>query len=78
MSETADRYEIRIRKRPWWYWSAGIIWLVAVFFCLETAVSSRAELEPQAAAIGFIIAGLLVALGVAGYVIERRAATRGS
>jgi hypothetical protein len=78
MSASNDQYEFRIRKRPWWYWSIGIIWLVAVFFAVETAMASRAELEPQAAMISLVIAGLLLAVGAAGYIIERRKAAQGS
>jgi len=58
-----DDLEIKVRRRPWWFWLLSLVWLAAVVLFLQTAIASGAEEEPRAAAISWALTALLVILG---------------
>lgn len=58
-----DHYTITVRKRPWWMWLLGTVWLLVVIFFLQTAIASHREYEPRAALISWVI---VVVLAIAG------------
>ena len=64
-----DDYTIRIRRRPWWMWLLGALWLAAEIIFLQTAIASHRESEPRAAAISWVI---VIVLGIAGVLLWRR------
>jgi hypothetical protein len=45
-------------------WAALLIWFAAVAFCVQFALASAAELEPQAASLGWILVLILLAGGL--------------
>ena len=71
---TSNEYAIHIRKRPWWYWLVAVVWLALVLFFLNFGLASSAELEPQATLIAYVIAVVLIIVGIAGYLFERKKA----
>jgi hypothetical protein len=53
-----------IRRRPWYEWLAWFGWLVLLFFLVQNATGSSAELEPRAATIFWVSAGLVLLAGI--------------
>ena len=64
-----DHYTITIRKRPWWMWLLGAVWLLVLIFFLQTAIASHRESEPRAALISWVI---VVVLAIAGAFVWAR------
>jgi Na+/proline symporter len=60
MSETIN---IEIKKRPWYEWLLWALWLFAEIFLLQNAITSRAELEPRAATIFWVLFFILLIAG---------------
>jgi len=60
MSETIN---IEIKKRPWYEWLLWALWLFAEIFLLQNAIASRAELEPRAATIFWVLFFILLIAG---------------
>ncbi len=60
MSET---FNIEIKKRPWYEWLLWALWLFAEIFLLQNAITSRAELEPRAATIFWVLFFILLVAG---------------
>jgi hypothetical protein len=69
-----NNYSVQIRKRPWWFWAIAVVWLLIVLFFLNVGAGSTAELQPQAATMGYVTAVVLFILGGAGYLFERKRA----
>lgn len=44
-----------IRRRPWWFWLLGLVWLAAEGILLQTVLASLAEDEPRAATVSSIV-----------------------
>jgi predicted Co/Zn/Cd cation transporter (cation efflux family) len=53
MSE--EKFVIEIKKRPWYEWLLWGVWLFALVFLVQNAVTSGHELEPRAAAIFWVM-----------------------
>lgn len=51
-------------------WTATLLWAGAVLFCVQFALASAAELEPQAAVMGWMLVAILVAGGVAAWAMH--------
>lgn len=52
------------RKRPWYAWLVWLIWLALLVFLVQNAVGSSAELEPRAAMIFWVSAGVVLLAGI--------------
>jgi len=77
MATTQNKYvSFRIRKRPVWYYIGFVIWAVMVFLSWNTAVASEAEREPTATTLGYVMTLVLLGIGLAIYMVERRRAER--
>ncbi len=55
---------IQIRKRPWYEWVVWAIWLFLLVFLVQNATASGAELEPRAAMIFWVSAGVVLLAGL--------------
>ncbi|MCE7982310.1 MAG: hypothetical protein DYG89_14030 [Caldilinea sp. CFX5] len=53
-----------VRKRPWYAWLVWLIWLALLVFLVQNAVGSSAELEPRAAMIFWVSAGVVLLAGL--------------
>lgn len=63
----------RIRKRPWYEWLVWLVWLVLLVFLVQNALGSSAELEPRAAMIFWVSAGVVLLAGIViGFVRSKR------
>jgi uncharacterized integral membrane protein len=63
----------RIRKRPWYEWLAWLVWLVLLVFLVQNALGSSTELEPRAAMIFWVSAGVVLLAGIViGFVRSKR------
>lgn len=51
-------------KRPWYAWLVWLIWLALLAFLVQNAMGSTAELEPRAAMIFWVSAGVVLLAGV--------------
>jgi hypothetical protein len=62
----SENVVVQVKKRPWYEWVLWILWVVILFFIVQNAVASGAELEPRAATIFWVtgivwlIAGVLI------------------
>lgn len=54
----------RIRQRPWYEWLAWLVWLILLAFLVQNAIGSSAEMEPRAAMIFWVSAGVLLLAGI--------------
>lgn len=54
----------RIRKRPWYEWLLWLVWLGLLVFLVQNAWGSSAELEPRAAMIFWVSAGVVLLAGI--------------
>lgn len=52
------------RNRPWYAWLVWLIWLALLAFLVQNAMGSSAELEPRAAMIFWVSAGVVLLAGV--------------
>ena len=53
-----------MHKRPWYAWLVWLIWLALLAFLVQNALGSSAELEPRAAMIFWVSAGVVLLAGV--------------
>ena len=75
MSATDKRdVTVTIRKRPALVWAVAAVWFALVLFFLNTAMLSAAELETRASTISYITVFVLLVVGIAAYVYERKRA----
>lgn len=51
-------------RLSWWRLLAGAVWLGLAVFCLQFALASAAELEPQAAVVGWMLVAIVFGAGV--------------
>ncbi len=58
-----DEY-IRLRKRPWYEWVIWLGWAALLFFLVQNALGSAAEMEPRAAMIFWVTTGVVFLAGV--------------
>jgi hypothetical protein len=63
MANATDVFTITIRKRSWWFWTLAGLWLLFEVVILQTALASARESEYRAAAISWIAAIVLAAVG---------------
>ncbi len=68
----SGRYSLIARKGPLWVWFLLLVWLVVEAVLLQAAVASGSEFEDRAATISWIIFYVLLAAGIAVYVVRRR------
>ena len=62
-----------VRKRRWYEWLAVLVWLAMLVFLVQNALGSMAELEPRAATIFWISAGVVLLAGIViGFVRSKR------
>lgn len=55
----------RIQKRAWYVWILWILWVVAIVFLVQNAITSgSAELEPRAAMLFWVSAGVVALAGI--------------
>ena len=71
---SASNFTIQFRKRAWWFWLLSVVWILLVLFFLNLGIASAAEMEPQASLYGYVTAAVLIVIGIAGYIVERRKA----
>jgi len=77
MATAEKRYvSFRIRKRPLWYWIGFVVWAIMVLLSWNTAVASEAEREPTATTLGYVMTLVLLGIGLAIHMAERRRAER--
>lgn len=62
---------LRIR-RPWYVWLFWLIWVVLLAFLVQNALGSSAELEPRAAMIFWVSAGVVLLAGIVIGVVRGR------
>ena len=60
----SDKVVIEIKKRPWYEWLLWLLWAALLWFVLQNAVGSGAELESRAAGIFWITAVVWLLAGV--------------
>ncbi|MCA9922305.1 MAG: hypothetical protein KC419_19100 [Anaerolineales bacterium] len=58
------KYTIEVKKRPWYEWLLWLIWAAGLWFVLQNAVSSGAELESRAAGIFWVTTIVWLLAGV--------------
>jgi hypothetical protein len=66
-----SHFKIEIARRPWYEWLLWAVWLFVEIELLQNALASGAELEPRAAAIFWIMFGVLLLGGVIVWVARR-------
>lgn len=64
VEKTSEYYEIEVKKRPWYEWLLWLIWAGGLFFILQNALGSSAELEPRAAGIFWVTFAVWLLAGV--------------
>ena len=67
----AENYMLEVKKRPWWQWLLGALWLVVEIFLLQNSLASSGELEPLAATIFWVTFFVFLAIGLAVYFLRR-------
>ena len=72
MTNDADCFILTIRRRPVWLWALAGLWLLLEVLTLQTALASMKEGEIRAAAISWIAAAVLAAVGVLGWLRRGR------
>jgi hypothetical protein len=55
-----DKYQLKIRRRSWYEWLLWTLWLFFEIVFLQSAIASHKEFEPRAAAIYWMMFGLLL------------------
>lgn len=70
--ENKQTFTIELARRPWYEWLAWAIWLFALVFTFQNAIASGAEYEPQAAAIFWGTAIVLLIGGVVVWYLRRK------
>ncbi len=53
-----------VRRTPWSAWLGRLIWLALLAFLVQNAIGSSAELEPRAALIFWVSAGVVLLAGI--------------
>jgi hypothetical protein len=66
-----DDYQIKIRRRPWYEWLLWALWLFFLIIFLQSAVASHQEFEPRAAAVFWMMFGLLLLGGIVVWLVRR-------
>lgn len=59
-------------RRPWYAWLFWLIWIALVAFLVQNALGSSAELEPRAAMIFWVSAGVVLLGGIVIGVVRGR------
>lgn len=67
----SENYVVKVKKRPWYEWIVWALWFIVLFFILQNAVSSGAELEPRATIIFWISFAVWLLAGVVVWFIRR-------
>jgi uncharacterized membrane protein YecN with MAPEG domain len=67
----SDKYMVEIKKRPWFEWVIGAIWLFTEVFVLQNAIASTGELEPRAATLFWVTFFVLLVVGVIVWFMRR-------
>lgn len=57
-------HTITIRKRPWWMWLLAVLWLLLEIVFVQTAIASAREFEFRASTISWVIAIVLLIVGL--------------
>lgn len=55
---------IQIRKRPWYVYVIGVLWIALIGFLAQNAIASAQELEPRAATVFWVSAAVVLLAGV--------------
>ncbi len=71
MSNDKDFYLFKITRRPWYEWVITAIWVFAEIIFLQAAITSRAELEPRAAMVYWLVFIVLLLSGLVYWIIRR-------
>lgn len=66
-----DKYQFKIRRRPWYEWLLWVLWLFLEIVFLQSALASHQELELRAAIIYWMIFGLLLLAGLVLWLVRR-------
>ena len=66
-----DKYHIKVRRRAWYEWLLWGLWLFFEIVFLQSALASHQEFEPRAAAIYWMIFGLLLLGGFVVWLVRR-------
>jgi hypothetical protein len=53
-----------VRRRPWYTWPVGLAWVALLVFLVQNAIASGTELEPRAAMIFWVSAGVVLLIGL--------------
>ncbi len=51
-------------RRPWYIWPMGLAWVALLVFLVQNALASGTELEPRAAMIFWVSAGVVLLFGL--------------
>ncbi len=55
----------QVQKRPWYVWVLWILWVAVLVFLVQNAITSGgAELEPRAAMLFWVSAGVVALAGI--------------
>jgi hypothetical protein len=75
MPNSTEILTVTIRKRPWWFWVVAGLWVLLEVLFLQTALASARESEYRAAAISWIVIGVLAAGGALVWFLHGRSRT---
>jgi uncharacterized integral membrane protein len=63
----------RTPKRAWYAWPVFLLWVALLLFLVQNAIGSSAELEPRAAMIFWVSAGVVLLAGIVIGVVRGKA-----
>ncbi len=59
----SEKIVIEIKRRPWYEWLVGALWLLSEVFLIQNAVASSGENEPRAAMLFWVSFFVLLVVG---------------
>ena len=62
---------IRFMRRPWYEWTAWLLWIFLEILFAQAAIASSKEFEPRAATLFWLMFGVLLLGGITSYIIRR-------
>ena len=71
-NDNDDDYRlIRFMRRPWYEWTAWLLWAFLEVLFAQAAIASSQEFEPRAAMLFWLMFGVLLLGGATVYIIRR-------
>jgi len=71
MGEENNYMILRIRKRPWYIWFLGIIWIFWLLFWIENTFGAWKEIEYRAFSISLTVSIISLIIGLGAWFWER-------